>query len=170
MLIAGGSDNSGIVNSTDIYNPVTNSFTAGPPLNDVREAGTATLLPNGKVLIAGGDDNSGYPVATELYDPVANSFAVGPSMNTGRELTANPALLPNGKVLIAGGWVFGSGVLASTELYDPVSNTFAAMASTASMSGPREFSTATLLPNGEVLIAGGDNGDENLASSELYTP
>jgi len=170
VLIAGGSDNSGIVNSTDIYNPVTNSFTAGPPLNDVREAGTATLLPNGKVLIAGGDDNSGYPVATELYDPVANSFAVGPSMNTGRELTANPALLPNGKVLIAGGWVFGSGVLASTELYDPVSNTFAAMASTASMSGPREFSTATLLPNGEVLIAGGDNGDENLASSELYTP
>ncbi len=109
-------------------------------------------------------------VATELYDPVANSFAVGPSMNTGRELTANPALLPNGKVLIAGGWVFGSGVLASTELYDPVSNSFAAMASTASMSGPREFSTATLLPNGEVLIAGGDNGDENLASSELYTP
>ncbi len=38
------------------------------------------------------------------------------------------------------------------------------------MSGPREFSTATLLPNGEVLIAGSDNGDENLASSELYTP
>jgi hypothetical protein len=170
VLIAGGSDDSGDLNSTDIYNPVTNSFSAGPLLNDAREAGTATLLPNGKVLIAGGDDNSGYPAATDLYDPVANSFAVGPSMNSGRELTPNPALLPNGKVLIAGGWVSGSGVLASTELYDPVSNSFAAVASTASMSGPREFSTATLLPNGKVLIAGGDDGSENLPTSELYTP
>ena len=74
-------------------------------------------------------------------------------MNSGRELTPNPALLPNGKVLIAGGWVSGSGVLASTELYDPVSNTFAAMASTASMSGPREFSTATLLPASDTVPA-----------------
>jgi len=173
VLITGGSNFSGILSSTDIYNPLTNSFSAGPALNAERESATAALLPNGKVLIAGGDDNDGYPTTTELYDPAANSFAVGPAMNMGREETANAILLRNGKVLIAGGWLFGSGgsgVLASTELYDPVSNTFAAAASTASMSSPREYPTATLLPNGIVLIAGGDDGDNNLTNGDLYKP
>ena len=66
--------------------------------------------------------------------------------------------------------VFGTGVLASTELYDPVSNTFAAAASTASMSSVRKYSSATLLPDGMVLIAGGDDGDDNLATGDLYRP
>jgi hypothetical protein len=169
VLIAGGSNQTGIVNSSDIYNPATNSFAAGPSLNTERESATATVLPNGKVLIAGGDDNSGFPASTELYDPATNSFAVGPSLSSPRELTA-AALLPNGKVLIAGGWATFSGVFATTELYDPVSNSFAPTASIASMSKPRENATATLLPNGKVLIAGGDDGSVTLGGSELYTP
>jgi hypothetical protein len=38
------------------------------------------------------------------------------------------------------------------------------------MTAARESSTATLLPNGRVLMAGGDNGDNILASAELYDP
>jgi WD40 repeat protein len=173
VLIAGGLGEGGDVSAAEIYDPVANSFSVGPTMVYPRDSASAILLPNGKVLIAGGDDNTGHPTTTEIYDPVANSFTVGPAMNTAREETPNAILLPNGKVLIAGGWVFGSGgsgVLASTELYDPVSNRFAAPASTASMSSPREYSTATLLPNGKVLIAGGDDGDDNLSASDLYTP
>jgi len=156
--------------STALYDPTTNSRAAGPSMNSGRTNVTATLLPNGKVLIAGGLNSSSAGPSfildrtTELYDPVTNSFAAStPSMNVARYL-ATATLLPNGKVLIAGGFG-GLGNIAhdlhSTELYDPVTNSFAA--STPSMNVARAFATATLLPNGKVLITGD-------LDSELYDP
>jgi hypothetical protein len=60
---------------------------------------------------------------------------------------------------------------ASAELYDPATGTFAA---TGGMSTSRQGHTATLLPDGKVLIAGGgpriDGGGYSLASAELYEP
>ena len=61
-----------------------------------------------------------------------------------------------------------AGALASAELYDPASGTWTA---TGSLATARVLHTATLLPNGKVLVAGGDNcGDLALASAELYDP
>jgi len=73
------------------------------------------------------------------------------------------SLLPNGKVLIAGGLNFGNGqtlTWASAEIYDPSNGSFTA---TGDMTTARQGHTATLLPNGKVLIAGGN-------SAELYDP
>jgi hypothetical protein len=75
-------------------------------------------------------------------------------------------LLNNGKVLIAGGFVSEGNWLMSAELFDPTTNTFT---SVEDMKAARVGHTATLLPNGKVLIAGGYNGDY-LDSAELYDP
>jgi len=57
---------------------------------------------------------------------------------------------------------------ASAELYDPASGTFAPAGS---MSAVRHDATATLLPNGQVLVAGGyDSSGPPLGSGELYAP
>ena len=56
------------------------------------------------------------------------------------------------------------GALTSAELYDPASGTWSA---TGSLNTARDQHTATLLPNGMVLVAAGDNGGA-LASAELY--
>ena len=57
--------------------------------------------------------------------------------------------------------------LASAELYDPKTGTFSP---TGSMTTARVEHTATLLPDGRVLIAGGIMGSTVLASAELYDP
>jgi hypothetical protein len=174
VLIAGGQGSAAPLTSVELYDPIANTFAAATPamnMNTARSFATAILLPNGKVLIAGGS----FLSSTELYDPVTNTFAPAastPVMNTGRTW-ATGTLLPNGKVLIAGGAVnmSQSGALASTELYDPVTNTFAPAASTAVMNAVRYVATATLLPNGKVLIAGGTHdGNIGLSSTELYDP
>ena len=41
---------------------------------------------------------------------------------------------------------------------------------TASVHTPRDGHTATLLPNGNVVIAGGENNNRVMASSEVYSP
>ena len=56
--------------------------------------------------------------------------------------------------------------LASAELYDPVAGTFSG---TGSMGTTRVSHTATLLRDGNVLIAGGESdADPWLVSAELY--
>jgi hypothetical protein len=83
-------------------------------------------------------------------------------------------LLPDGRVLIAVGDSSYSGTSnaeASAELYDPIAGKFA---TTGSMTTPRDGHTASLLPNGKVLIAGGgpriSGAAYSLASAELYDP
>jgi len=138
---------------------------------------STTLLPGGKVLAAGGAIKSACcptVASASLYDPATGSWTGTASMADARELHT-ATLLPNGKVLVAGGassTINGRDKrLASAELYDPASGTWAA---TGSLATARFAHTATLLPNGKVLVAGGavgvDNNTTAIASGELYDP
>jgi hypothetical protein len=133
---------------------------------------TATVLNNGEVLITGGDDSTGSPIGSaELYNPATGTFTATGSMTTVR-YRHTATLLNNGQVLITGGensnnGSIASNFLASAELYDPATGTFTA---TGTMTTSRRFHTATLFPDGKVLIAGGGNLVCCLASAELYDP
>lgn len=80
-------------------------------------------------------------------------------------------LLPTGRVLVAGGCATtGCDVddrSATAELYDPASGAFGP---TGSMATRRDGQTATLLPNGRVVLAGGWGRGGVLASAELFDP
>jgi hypothetical protein len=173
----------------------TNATVSSPTgnLQDQREFHTATLLPNGKVLVAGGavdgeveeeySCNAGKDSA-ELYDSAAGTFASTGTM-TSRRYAHTSTLLQNGAVLITGGYSFdsfdcyqnsNSPAVASAEIYDPSNGSFAP---TGSMAEVRGGHTATLLTNGKVLIAGGDNteGDvppffsvDGSVTAEVYDP
>ena len=135
------------------------SWTAtGPMIND-HWLHTATLLVDGRVLVTGGvteevaTDATG--TAAEIYDPIAGSWTATGSLISGRwEHTATRLL--DGRVLVTGGNNIDDvdGALASAELYDPATGTWTA---TGSMTRGRYGHTATLMPDGRVLVAGGAN-------------
>ncbi len=105
------------LSDTEIYDPSTDSFSAGPPMRTARVFHTAATLHDGRILVAGGS-NSYVLATTEIYSPLTNSFSRGPDMVVFR--TGHFACtLSNGKVLIGGG-LFQS----STEVYDPETNSF----------------------------------------------
>lgn len=79
------------------------------------------------------------------------------------------AALPNGEVLIAGGQSNGD-ALRSAELFDPADGTFTVLPASGSteLQTPRAAAAVAALPDGQVLIAGGDSLSGILQSAELY--
>ena len=68
---------------------------------------------------------------------------------------------------MAGGATEGQTRLATAEIYSPTTNQWSAAPP---MSVARYGATGSLLPNGQVLVAGGFDGSSYLATAELYTP
>lgn len=175
VLLAAGEDpcSSTPLNSAELFDPVTQTFTATGPLPAARSSHTATLLANGKVLIAGGRPAVGLTSVAQavLYDPDSGTFSATGNMVTPRE-NHTATLLPNGKVLIAGG-NDETNTLFTAELYNPASGTFSASNATVFYQNPREDHLAALLPNGKVLVAEGRYGalsQTNPCSALLYDP
>jgi hypothetical protein len=180
VLIAGGvttkrvSDGTiltGPTLSAELYDPATGKFNSTGSMTELRGNPSTTLLSDGRVLIAGGVGlASNTLTSAELYDPATGKFNSTGSMTSGQVLTT-ATLLSDGRVLIVGGVADSApdSPLATTQLYDPRTGTFSV---TGSMSMGRSGPTATLLPNGRVLIAGGVGGPRGapLASAELYQP
>jgi len=163
VLVAGGTATYGSnleLSSSELYDPLTESWSPTGALATARHSYLAALLPNGKVLAAGGYDATGTAMADcELYDPAAGTWSPTGAMSVPRFLGTATMLLSGGNVLVSGG--FG---ISSNEMYDPTTETWTA---TASLINAREYHTATFLPNGKVLITGG-YGAPALSSSELY--
>ncbi|RKH06666.1 Kelch repeat-containing protein [Corallococcus carmarthensis] len=159
VLIAGGSAQklSFFLATTELYDPVTNTWTPGPLMNVRRLYHSATLLRDGRVLVAGGEGFEFYSARAELYDPATNTWTPTGSMAQGRARHL-AALLPDGKVLVAGGEDM-SGGLTSAEVYDPATGTWSAAGA---MAAPHSFSAA-VLPTGKVLTTGE-------ADAEVYDP
>jgi serine/threonine protein kinase/N-acetylneuraminic acid mutarotase len=166
-LVVGGYNTTEFHNTAELYQPETNAWSMAAPLADKHYGHTATRLLDGNVLVVGGFGSTTQATA-ERYDPAANTWTSVGSMADGR-LDHTAVLLKDGRVLVAGGSNSQNGgtYLASAELYDPAAATWS---SAASMSGPRSGHTAALLPDGQVLVAGGRDADSSLSSAERYDP
>ena len=174
VLVAGGSDlaNQETLDSAEIYNPATGTFTLlSNTLNTARVGHTATLLNNGQVLIVGGyDPETGLIADAELYDPPTQTFIDLGDTNAPR-YAHTATMLQNGQVLIAGGETdpIPTAAYNTAEIFDPLSQTF--MPVPVPMTAPREGHAAVLLNNGQVLITGGDiPGTGSLNTAETYNP
>ncbi len=175
VLIAGGktctsATSCSALSSAEIYNPTAGTFTAtSNSMSAVRFGASAVLLNSGSVLIAGGFDGINLPAAAEIYSSSNSGFTgPGPSLNVPR-YHATATLLNNGQVLVAGGSTCASPGCPTNaaEIYDPVANTFTIVAG--GMNIPRFHHTATLLTNGDVVVAGGYSSCGSSCTGEAST-
>ena len=160
------------ITTAEVYDPANGLWTMTGSLNSGRWDHTATLLPDGRVLAAAGFGDGTVLRSAEVYDPAAGIWIPTSDLSV-RRAFHTATLLPNNKVLITGGYngdyPFSSE--ASAELYDSATGSWNR---TGSLIARREEHTATLLPNGTVLIAGGLTRDATaqgltyLATAELY--
>lgn len=182
-----------VLGSAELFDPATGTWSAVPDMAAVRIRHTATLLASGRVLVAGGQDGHNNRYATaELYDPVTNSWSSGGTMTGTRDDHVATLLLDDTVLVAAGNGAIPlpfnnlvvTGKLSSAEIYDPVQNTWTRIAAEQCDLNPngldsvdipgclataRTGPTATLLPDGTVLVAGGITLQPD-SSAEIYHP
>ncbi|WP_437759564.1 Kelch repeat-containing protein [Sorangium sp. So ce1389] len=167
VMVAGGSGDYPYPTTVDFYDPAADSWTTGGTLPYPLSPVGAAPLQDGRVLFSPGG---------LVYDPstgATTSVPLTPAEAARGWEFAQTALapLPNGLVLRTGGSDDDS-TLKEAALYDPATNTWA---SAGSMSVTRHLHTATLLPDGRVLVVGGytlnrNEMPEGRTSVEIYDP
>jgi Galactose oxidase, central domain/Kelch motif len=164
VLFVGGVGKDAKPAPAELFDPSTNTFqTTAGQMTAVTDPVSATTLRGGRVLVVGG-------ATAEVFDPATGTFSPTGPMDTPR-FFHTATLLANGRVLVVGGDSFEEprNAMALAEVYDPVAGTWSEVGA---MSEPRQEHTATLLPDGRVLVAGGDNSISGapLATAELFDP
>lgn len=179
VLVTGGTSSladttaaiTGVLSSVELYNPTTNTWSSGPAIGGRRLAPALTRLPNNNIMVSGGVQVGflfGIPIsavsttAVQFYNPTSNSWSNGPAMRQGRAgHHYNQVTLANGRVLLTGGInvpdllnAANASSIQNAEYYDPASNSWTAV----NMPTVRSLHSATLLPDGTVVVCGGGQG------------
>lgn len=153
VLLAGGG-NGTAAKTAELYNPATQAFQQVGDMLVYSYGHYASIQPDGTVLLCGGALST-----NELFNPASGTFSLAPT----KQCPFNGIYLPTGKFLY-----FGYG---RAYLFDTNSST---SVETSGFLQPRAYQSATLLPNGKVLLIGGQGTwgatSDSLTSSELYDP
>jgi hypothetical protein len=166
VLFTGGfTDNKPTVALAEVFVPKTGEFRLVAPMTTPRGAHAAARLNDGRVIVIGGLSRGRVVSSSELFNPRTGRFTRGPDMRLPRYKAAAVTLV-DGRVLVIGGSadIEGRRLYRSTEIYDPRRNQF--------MTGPtmryaryKIRDSVVVLPDGDVLIAGGAVAPELLRRS-----
>lgn len=168
VLVLGGASSAAsgknFTSTAEIWSPTTGEWAAAAALLAPRYRFAAALLPDG-VLVAGGSNDDGVLGAAEVYDPNSGSSAVA-SLALKRTSAATARV--EGGAVVAGGYdldAYGTETQrTSVARFDAASRRWS---SVGDLTVGRSASTATVLADDSVLIAGGWDGSAAVATAEI---
>ena len=156
VFVAGGEYGTG-GSSAEIYNPVTDTWTAAASPGVFLSDSVSKILPDGRVLVA--PASGGF---TLIYDPVADAWVNGPPpQNPTNQNEVTWLRLPDGSILTV------PTNTQTSQRYIPALNDWRTddnVPVNLYSSVGSEVGGAFLLPNGDAFFLGGDN------KTALYTP
>jgi len=172
VLAAGGSDPYPVgMISCEVYNPDAGTWAVTDSLATARTTHGAMLLTDGRVLVAGGVVSAGVATATcEVFSPLLGTWAGTGALSVVRAtLSGCVIMLPNGRVVVIGGADNPGAAYNSTEVYTSATGLWAAGDN---LTESRFLAATALLPNGQILTAGGAAALPGAVrnSSNLYDP
>lgn len=172
VLIAGGFNGSESLDTAEIFDPVTETFSATSSLSQRRRGHKAIAFDDGRVLVIGGYDDVSIGSTTgivEIYNPGSGTWSGAGTFDGAAVVRHTVVKLPDGTVLTIGGY---NGYRyyshrAAVYRYNPGTNTWQTMAP---LQVARVSHTATMLPDGKVLVVAGSDTVISLTSTEFYDP
>lgn len=154
---------SSALNTTEIFDPVTNTFSAGPVMSTKRLGHEAVKLPNGLVLLVGGINggiNLGvtalptFTNSTQLFNPATNSFTASGNIVSSR-LKPLLKVLPSGNVIMAGG---AAGTFLTAAATTEIRNASGVWSAGPAMPIATVLPGEAMTPAGQLLVTGGGTG------------
>ncbi|HVU06832.1 MAG TPA: hypothetical protein VHE10_03555, partial [Candidatus Paceibacterota bacterium] len=157
--------------TTNIYDPVTNTFTYGPPLTGNAGRGALVIpLPTGKYLIVHGSFTTG----TSIYDPLQNSTIQGPVTQNVVGGGSMALSRPDGTYLLIPGTTNETCTpTTATNLFDPNQMQFRANPNITVVTGTGPGATAIQRGDGMWLIIKGGATASTCAfisTTNIYNP
>jgi hypothetical protein len=191
-LIAGGVDQfNGPIASAEAFNAKKSKFNCvggvnsstglcNDTLQQPRFDASVAALADGEILVAGGNGVGVLCLNSALlYNPASNSFTPTGSMTDAHCFAHTTTVLQNGEVLITGGEDETGNLVNTADMYNAASGQFDCSGlggvdpSTGycknTLTDARFLDTATLLKDGRVLIAGGNDGSI-VNTAEIFDP
>jgi hypothetical protein len=157
-----------ILNSVEIYNPQTNTWTLSNPMTFPRlRHGWAFLAGGtGRIMVMGGASFGSYRKDVEIFDVATQTWSAGSPLPTQFGfIWASVVVQPDGKILVAGGSEGGA------FLYNPSLNSWTTVPT---LSYNIYFAPALLLPSGKTLVIGGIDTSSSMSRGTkqvaLYDP
>ncbi len=162
------------IRNAEIYDPVTDTWADAGVMKYAHIYGTATTMADCRVMLVGGFNAN---TKAEIYDPVTGLYSAAGTTGSERFFHTT-TVLANGRILVAAGGVDINGVwytYPTASVFDPLTNAWTPVQN---LNRKRRSHTATLLPDGRVLVSGGTTGGKNdgvdggtqLATSEIFDP
>jgi N-acetylneuraminic acid mutarotase len=171
----GGSNDDTHLDTTEEYNPATDTWTSKSPMPTARSGFAVAVYQNKIYCIGGTTGDSGFTGATEVYDPATDTWQTKLSMPTPRaDLCASVA---DGKIYCIGGkkhWSFDPFYqeLNVTEVYDPAQNSWTVK----SAIPVPVLGAASAVLDGKIYVIGGSRHFQmgpdlaTIGSNQVYDP